>query len=153
MRAGSKVKVPAAGYTTAGAGVKVAWSSSNPKIAKVSKTGVIRGKKAGKAIISAKAGTKTTTITVRVVSNKALTRPAKIKAAKFTRSLKVGQAAYVNGVVKPGRAASGVVKFRTSNKAVFKVTKTGRIIATGKGSAKLTLKLNTLKKKYKITVN
>ena len=37
---------------------KVKWSSSNKKIAKVTKKGIVKGIKVGKAVITAKVGTK-----------------------------------------------------------------------------------------------
>ncbi len=51
---------------TASPSVKVAYASSNKKVATVNAKGVITGKKAGKAIITIKANTKTAKVTVTV---------------------------------------------------------------------------------------
>ena len=52
--------------TTDPKGASVSWSSSNKDVATVSPKGVVTPRKAGKATITAKSGTKTSTITVTV---------------------------------------------------------------------------------------
>lgn len=116
---------------------KVKWSSSNKKIAKVSKTGKVTGIKPGKVTIKAKVKKKTykCKITVRIGLDK-------------TRiTLNVGQ------TTKVKLCGSRIKAVKSSNNSVAKISKAGKIRAVGAGSAILTIKGKN-KKRYtcKVTV-
>ncbi|MDR1151795.1 MAG: endo-1,4-beta-xylanase [Bifidobacteriaceae bacterium] len=68
--AGKSAKVAVQAVTAGGAKATVTWKSSNAKVAKVSKTGKITAKKAGKAIISVKANGKVAKIAIKVITKK-----------------------------------------------------------------------------------
>ena len=114
---------------------KVKWSSSNKKVAKVSKTGKVTGKNAGKATITAKVGSKTYKCKVTV----------KIGLSKKSVTLTKG------GTIKIKLCGSKIAKVKTSNKKIATITKKGKITAVGIGKATLTI-TGKNKKKYKCKV-
>lgn len=67
MEKGAKIRLK---IKNAKKGIKVIWKSSNKKVAAVSKKGLVRAKKSGKAKITAKLGKKSYKCSVRVISNK-----------------------------------------------------------------------------------
>ena len=113
----------------------VKWSSSNKKVAKVSKTGKVTGKKAGKATIKAKVGSKTYKCKVTV----------KIGLSKNSVALTKG------GTTTIKLCGSKIKKVKTSNKKVATITKKGKITAVGIGNATITV-TGKNKKKYKCKV-
>ena len=118
---------------------KVKWSSSNKKVASVSKKGTVTAKKAGNAKITAKIGKKKLVCKVTVKSKAGLNYKSAGLEVKETLSLKL------NGV-------KGGVKWSSSNKTVASVSKKGKV--TAKKSGKATIKAKAGKKAYscKITV-
>ncbi len=137
----------------------VKWTTSDKKVVTVNaKTGKIKGKKVGKATITATTQSgKTAEITVKVqkkaVAAKAvtLTNKATGKAiqAKKTVTLKKGKKLTVVANVKPMTCVQKV-KFTSSNKKVVSVTSKGVIKAKKKGKATITAKVG--KKTFKFTV-
>lgn len=117
---------------------KVSCKSSNTKVATVSKKGKITAKKKGKATITVTG--KSTVIKVKVtvknpklgVTKKTLTRGS---------TYKIG---VLGSKKKP--------KYSSSNKKVATVNKNGIIKAKRKGKANITVKINGIKLKCKITV-
>jgi hypothetical protein len=149
---GQKAKLVAAGYTGAGAKVKAAYKSSKAKVAKITKTGVVKAKKVGKATVTITAGAKKTIVKVRVVPKARSLVAKKVKAKGIVKTLKAGQVVYLVGKVTPAKATKAVVKFTSSNKTVATLTKTGRLVAKGAGKTVITLKAGKAKKKYTLTI-
>lgn len=118
-------------------GKKIKWSTSNKKVAKVSKKGKVTGIRPGKAIIKAKVKNRTfkCKITVRIGLDK----------TKVT--MKVGQ------TTKIKLCGSKIKAVKSSNNAVAKIAKTGKIKAVGPGRATIII-MGKNKKKYtcKVTV-
>lgn len=127
----------------------VSYTSSNPKIAKVSKSGKITaGKKAGKAIITITlASGKKEKITVQV--QKKAVKTQKISGLNKKLSLKKGKKAALKPVITPITSLEKVT-YRTSNKKVATVNKKGVIQAKKPGKAKITVKSG--KKKFTVTL-
>lgn len=127
----------------------VSYTSSNPKIAKVSKSGKITaGKKAGKAIITITlASGKKEKITVQV--QKKAVKTQKISGLNKKLSLKKGKKATLKPVITPITSLEKVT-YRTSNKKVATVNKKGVIQAKKPGKAKITVKSG--KKKFTVTL-
>ena len=137
------------------------WTSSKPKIVSVDKkTGKIKGKKVGKAKITAytKSGKKAT-ITVVVQKNKVaatkitLTNKSTGKAIKknATIKLKKGKSMTVVANVKP-MTCTEKVKFTSSNKKVATVSSKGKIRAKKTGTTTITAKVGKKSIKFKVKV-
>jgi uncharacterized protein YjdB len=144
---GQKVRIKAFGYKSDGTRAKVTWASSNAKKVKVSKTGMIRGLKVGKAKVSARSGALKSVIKVRVVAAKtaAASKVKKIKV-KVDKTMTVGQAGPVKVTFTPAAVARAKVVYTSSNKAVLTVDKAGWAVAKKAGSAKVTVKVGGKKK-------
>lgn len=116
---------------------KVKWTTSNKKIATVSKKGVVKGKKPGKATITAKVGKKSYKCKVTV----------KVGLNYTKKSLKKG-----NTLTLKLLGNSKKVKWSSSKKSVATVTSKGKVKAVNAGSATITAKVGSKKYKCKITV-
>ncbi|WP_026659232.1 InlB B-repeat-containing protein [Butyrivibrio sp. AC2005] len=116
---------------------KVKWTSSNKKIAKVSKKGVVTGRKVGTATITAKAGKKTKSFKVKVEAGLAIENN--------------------NIEMEPGQEqtiklkGTKTTKVTSSAPEVATVTKKGKITAVSAGEATITF-TGKDKKKYKCLV-
>lgn len=132
----------------------VTWSSSNKKVATVSK-GKIKAIGNGSATITAKAGTKTATCKV-TVSQKSKSVKLRLKGKNVGTALKVqkGKSYSFSAVVSPSNTAAKNAKitWSSSNKKIATVSKAGKV--TIKGTGKVTLKAVTAdKKSAKVTLN
>ncbi len=119
------------------AGEEVTWKSSDKKIATVSKTGVVKGVKAGTVKITAtsKASGKKTTWKVTVMA-KAVTKVT-IKAPATELNLKDKKTVTLKAAASPSSAAQSFT-WTSSNTKVAKVSSKGKVTAVGKGTAKIT---------------
>ncbi len=127
----------------------VSWTSSNKKIATISK-GKIVGRKKGKAKITftTKGGAKVT-FTVKVQAGQVTTRKLAVNASKV--SLKKGQRFTIQATVTPVTSQQKVT-YTTSDKKVASVSKKGMITAKKKGKATITVKSGSKKKTIKVVV-
>lgn len=133
IKKGGKVKLKAT-FKPKKAKAQLVWKSSNIKVATVSQSGVVKGKKKGKAKITAKANGKKATCKIQVgVPVK------KIQVKKKTISLKAGQSTSAGASVKPKNASVKKITYSTSNKKVATVTKGGVIRGVAAGTAKIKL--------------
>lgn len=127
------------------ANLPVKWSSSDKRVAVVSKSGKVRAKRTGFARITAKAkGGKTASVLIQVgkpvkvksvtlyKGKKKLSRKAVVKLAKPGRAVKLA------AKVRPSKAAAKKVTWRSSNRKVAVVSKSGKVVARGKGTCKIT---------------
>jgi len=126
----------------------VTWSTSNDKIATVTADGVVKGKKAGKATITAKAGDKTASFKVKVQTKKVTLKSVKMSKKKI--KLKKGETAELTATKNPV-TASGKIKWSTSNKKIVTV-KNGKLKAKKPGKATITAKVGNKKATCKVTV-
>ena len=114
------------------------YSTSNKKVATVTSKGTIKGKKAGKVIITAKSSKAIFKLTVTVKKPR-LNYTKKTLKRKKSFKLKV-----IGG--------SGKITLKNSNGKVIKVKSSGKVIAKKKGKATITVKVCGLTLKCKITV-
>jgi hypothetical protein len=150
---GQSIRLSAGAYTAAGAKAKVSWKSSKAKVAKVATNGTITAKKAGKAMITVKAGGKATRIAVTVLAKKpASAKVATVKATGVPKTLAVGATAAITGSYTPARTLKAKVTYASSNPSVLVVDKNGIVTAKAAGKAKITVKAGTKAKKYTVTV-
>ena len=126
--------------TTPAATVK--YTSSNPKIATVSSTGVVKGVKAGTVTITATAGNVKATCKVTV-------KTSTIKFAKASATIYKGKTVTVKATATP----SATVKYTSSNPKVATVnSKTGVVKGVKAGTVTITATAGNLKTTCKVTV-
>ena len=124
------------------------WTSSNKKIAKVDKNGMIKAAKKGtaKITVTLKSGKKAT-VTVKVQTSKVAT--SKITGLKSKVTVKKGKTLTLKPVLSP-ITSQDKITYKTSNKSVATVSSKGVIKGKKKGTAKITVKAG--KKSYVVTV-
>lgn len=116
----------------------VTWKSSNTKVATVSSSGVVKGKKAGTATIYciAKDGSGVQT-SCQITVTKPVT---KVKLNKTSVSLKVKKSYTLKVTVGPKSATNKSVTWKSSNKKIATVSQNGTIVAKKKGTVTITVK-------------
>lgn len=136
-------KLKTAQLSVDGANHPVWWTSSKPAVAKVSAKGKVTAVRKGTVYITA---------TVDGVSYqcKIIIKKAKITFARKTASVKmrVGAKRNVGANVVP----KGIVTYKSSNRKVVTVSKSGRMKAKAAGKATITVKANGMGKKLRILV-
>lgn len=167
----SSVSVKAAGYTLAGnrltlkkgrsvklvaavspkkASQKVTYASSRKKVAFVSRTGVVKAKKAGTAKITVKTvNGRKKVITVKVVKKDKVNR--RLILSKKKLSLKKGRTAQIK-IKKMTEGTTSRLTYRSGKKGVVSVDKYGAAKAKKKGTAVITVSCGKKKAKVKVTV-
>ena len=112
----------------------VKWSSSNKKVATVSKNGLVKAKKKGSTVITAKAGKKKykCKITVKALKVKSL----KLNEQKLV--LKKDNKEKLKAIVSPANASNKAVTWKSSNKKVATVNSKGVVTAKKNGTAIIT---------------
>ncbi len=131
-----------------GATSKISYKSSNKKVATVGSKGKVTGKKTGKATITA-ATAKGKKITCTITVKKA---PKKVTLNKKKVTLTKGKTFKIK-VKLPKNTASYKKTYKSSNKKVATVSKSGTIKAVKKGKAVITVKtFNKKTAKIQITV-
>lgn len=120
----------------------VKYTSSNKKVATVnSKTGAVKGLKAGTVTITATSGKLKATykLTVKNPTFSLTKSSATIKKGKTT-------------IIKSKAAPAGKVTYTSSNRKVATVTSKGVVKGIKKGKATITVKCNGITKKFVVTV-
>ena len=127
---------------------KVTWKSGNKKVVTVDSKGMLKGKKKGKAVITATADGKTAKCSVTVKA-----APKKIKLNAKKKTLKKGRTFQIKVKRLPKGSVSNKITYKSSNKKVAAVSKAGKVKAVKKGKATITVKsCNGKKAKIVITV-
>lgn len=114
----------------------VTWSSSNPSVASVDNNGKVTAIAAGEATITAKAGEKTATCSVKVSTR--VIPVASIILNKTTLSLTEGESEVLSAVVGPENATDKAVTWSSSNPYVASVDYNGKVTAITAGEATIT---------------
>jgi hypothetical protein len=148
---GKRFKVVASGYTQTGASVKVTFSTSNKKVATVSKAGVVRAKKAGKATITVKSGAQSAKVKV-VVFAKAGPKVTSVKVKGLAKTLTAGNVYWVTGSYASARATGVKVAYKSDAKSILRIDNTGRVEALQPGAATITIQAGGKTKKVKVRV-
>ena len=136
---GKTVTLKAASNDTA---KTVTYTTSNKAVATVSSTGVVKGVKAGTAVITATCGNAKATCKVTV-------KTSTIKFAASAASVYTGKTVTVKATATP----SATVTYTTSNKAIATVSSTGVVKGIKAGTVTITATTSTgLKTTCKVTV-
>lgn len=124
-------------------GSRISYKSSKPSIVAVTKKGVLKARKTGKAVISitAKKGKKSAKkrIKVSVVKSRKFKRVKRLNAKVPSQTLTVGSTVSIRTTFKPVKASNRNVFFRSSNTRVATVSRTGKVAAKSPGTAKITV--------------
>ena len=115
------------------------WTSSNPKVVKVTAAGKIKGLKAGEsAVITATTneGKLTAKITVKVNP----VTVSKITLNKTSLTLSKGKSSTLTATLKPSNATNQTLTWLSSNPKVAKVSADGKVTAIKDGTATITCK-------------
>lgn len=113
----------------------VKWSSSKRSVARVNSAGVVKARKAGKAVITAKVGKKKYKCTVTV--RQPVTR---IALSKASVTIKKGKSKTIKATIKPGNAYKKAIKWKSSDSKIASVSKKGKVTAKAAGTAVITAK-------------
>jgi beta-glucosidase len=149
---GASATIAATGLNAAGVKAKATWASSKASVASVSAAGKITAKKAGTAVVTARAGGKSATVTVRVLAKApATTTVAKVKAT-VPRTVHAGTVTYVTGTYTPARALTVKIRYTSSAPSVATIDKYGVLTARAPGSTKITVSAGGKKAVYTLKV-
>ena len=126
---------------------KLSYSSSNKKVATVSKSGVITAKASGKAKITIKSGRKKFVVTVTVPKK----APTDMQGVPATKSLKKGKSFTIKAKLLP-TGAEAKITYKSSNKKVATVNAKGKVTAKKAGTAVITVTAGGIKQTCTVTV-
>ena len=126
---------------------KLSYSSSNKKVAAVSKSGVITSKASGKAKITIKSGSKKFVVTVTVPKK----APTGMQGVPVTKSLKKGKSFTIKTKLLPA-GAEAKITYKSSNKKIATVNAKGKVIAKKAGTAVITVSAGGIKQTCTVTV-
>ena len=157
IKVGESVKLKATISPSNATNKKVYWSSSNSSVASVDSNGKVKGKKAGKVIITAKTSNgKKATATITVEAKKVAVKLTKIEMNVSTMVLTVGDKATLTIVTYPSDAIksykTSAIKWYSSSTKIATV-KDGVVTAKSNGKATITATLDGKVAKAEIFVN
>lgn len=125
----------------------IKWTTSKSSVATVSSKGVVTGKKAGKATITATIEGKKVTCSVTVKD-----AVSKVSLSKNTYTLKVNKTYTLKATAEPKNARGTIIGWKTSNPKVATVSTSGKVKAVKKGTATITAQIGNKKATCKIIV-
>ena len=120
---------------------KITWKSSNTKVASVNSKGVVTAKAKGTAVITASCGEYQVTCKITV-------KNPSLKLSKSSATVKVGKTTKISAKATP----SGKVTYKSSNSKIATVSSKGVVKGKKKGTAKITVTCNGVKKVFTVKV-
>lgn len=112
----------------------VKWKTSNAKVVTVSKTGKLKGVKAGTATVTAKAGKTKAKIQITVG-----TKVAGVNVVKPAMALIVGAQSTIRAEVSPQQASNKALAYHSANAKIASVSKDGVVSAKKVGQTRITV--------------
>lgn len=142
------------------ASYKIKWESSNPRVVKVSKKGILTPKKTGKSVIRHVVRTKSgkviakKSIKVKVIPEIAIKAISCEEDAASETLIKYPNKYRWNISLKPANASLASVTFRSSNKSIATISKSGVITPLKEGNITMTAKYKKviLKRRFHVTI-
>lgn len=120
---------------------KITWKSSNTKVATVNSKGVVIAKAKGATVITASCGE-------YEVSCKVTVKTPSLKLTKTSATVKVGKTTKIAAKATP----SGKITYKSSNSKIATVSSKGVVKGKKKGTAKITVTCNGVKKVFTVKV-
>ncbi|MBR3990057.1 MAG: Ig-like domain-containing protein, partial [Bacteroidales bacterium] len=117
---------------------QVTWSSSNPEVASVDKSGLVTALTPGFVTITAMAGQKTATCQVRV--SKKQVPVSGITLDRYSLEMVEGESAKITATILPQNATNATVTWSSSDSNIAVVDADGNVTAVKVGSATITAK-------------
>ena len=141
IASGTSLKAVALAYPE-GASAKLSWSSTNPKVAKVSASGTITALKSGRTRVFVKAPVgKKASLVVKVVAKAVKVTSIKV-ANTATIKVKKGKTKRLMVALTPTRATlTTMPTYKSKQPKIASVDKTGLVTAHEKGKATITVTL------------
>ena len=109
------------------------YEIKDKNLVKIDESGNLVGLKEGKTEITFTSGKEKITKKVNVVTND--TKVTGLSLDKTTLNLTVGETATIKSTIAPNNATNKNIKWQSNNTGIATVTQTGKITATGKGTA------------------
>lgn len=116
---------------------KVVWESSNPSVATVTQSGVVKGVKIGSATITATTADGGYTASCNVVINVGVTG---VKLSSTALTVPRGESRMLTAIISPSNATDQTVTFASSDSKVAYVNAAGQITGRKNGTAVITVK-------------
>lgn len=133
LKKGKTVKLKASILPKSAKKTKVIWRSSNSKLLRVNKKGVVKAKgKKGSAVISAKAGKKKTTCKITIG------KPVSKLGANDLK-LQVNQKKRISVTIFPEKASIKKLSYQCNRPELVSISKNGTVLGKKKGSAIITI--------------
>ena len=120
---------------------KITWKSSNTKVATVNSKGVVTAKAKGTAVITASCGEYEASCKVTV-------KTPSLKLTKSSATVKVGKTTKIAAKATP----AGKITYKSSNSKIATVSSKGVVKGKKKGTAKITVTCNGVKKVFTVKV-
>ena len=130
---------------------KITWSSSDKKVATVTKKGLVKGVKAGTATITAK--NNGVTLTCKVTVKSTTVAVTGVSLDKTKADLTEGESVTLKATVAPANATDKTVSWSSSDASVAAVDANGKVTAKKAGTATITATTKSGGKKATCTVN
>ena len=150
LKEGEKAKLSASVSPSDATDKTISFSSSSESVATVDNYGNVTAVKAGSAIITAKAGSKSSTCSVTVA--RAVVEVSLISLNKVELSLKTGGSETLVATVKPDDATDKTVTWSSDKSSVATVVD-GKVTAVGVGTAGITAKAGDKTATCQVTVS
>lgn len=125
----------------------ITWTSSDSSIATVS-NGKITAKKVGTAKITAKCGSKSAAVTVKVTPVLATS----VTLNKTSTNMIIGNSETFKATIKPSNTTNKTVKWKSSDTSIATVDQNGLVTAVSAGSVKITATIDSVSATVNIKV-
>jgi hypothetical protein len=151
---GRSATLRAKAYTLNAKVAKLTWSTTSRRVATVTSYGKVRARRPGRTVIRVTAGGLTAKVKVTVVAKAPAKAKNKVRAvrANVPPTLAAGEVRYVTATWRPHAATGVTAHYSSSNKAVARVDRAGRITAKSPGTTSIRVKAGAATKRYVLTV-
>lgn len=136
LRVGDTAQLTATVKPTNATNKTIVWSSTDPSIASVSETGLIKALDAGTTVITATCGDLMAECSITV--SYPIINPSKITLNESNLNLYIGSDWQLTAVIEPVNTSDKTVTWTSSNEDVVTVTQSGMVTAVGIGEATIT---------------
>lgn len=129
---------------------KLKFTSKNTAVATVSADGTVKGKKAGTAVIVAKAtDASKTNVKFYITVGKKNKKVTKVDASVSRSEIYPGETSQITASVTPVKAINKTVRYKSMNEAIAAVSDTGLVTAKKAGTVKIKVTANDGSRKSK----